>query len=247
MSPTLHMKHDWVDRIIFHIDSLYSTSFWIDREYRQMISDITAALHNLTKMVPSCDPKMGYELEGFIWFQGWNDMISLPKVQEYEFNLANLIRDVRADLDAPAMTFIVGGMGQRGVNTTGRWVCFLHLFFLCWLALTRYFVPFFHAKFCRGASRYYAMQRAEKAVTLYDEFRNNTLFVPTAQFMNYPGNDTYNGEYHYDGRADVYTHIGRAFGHGMLKLMRMKLGNDESKETLDNRCSSNRMRIDVAA
>jgi hypothetical protein len=73
-----------------------------------------------------------------------------------------------------------------------------------------------------GADRYYAMQHAEKAVTLYDEFRNNTLYVPTGQFMNYPGNDTYNGGYHYDGRADVYTHIGRAFGHGMLKLLRTK-------------------------
>jgi hypothetical protein len=63
------------------------------------------------------------------------------------------------------------------------------------------------------------MQQAELAVTLYQEFRNNTLYVPTAHFMNYPGNDTYNGEYHYDGRADVYTHIGRAFGQGILRLL----------------------------
>ena len=65
------------------------------------------------------------------------------------------------------------------------------------------------------------MQRAELAVTLYEEFRNNTLYVPTAQFMKYPGNDTYNGGYHYDGRADVYTHIGRAFGQGILRLLGM--------------------------
>jgi len=70
------------------------------------------------------------------------------------------------------------------------------------------------------------MQEAEQAVTLYEEFRNNTLYVPTAQFMNYPGNDTYNGQYHYDGRADVYTHIGRAFGEGMIQL----LGVDRRRE-----------------
>ena len=100
----------------------------------------------------------------------------------------------------------------------------------------------------RGADRYYAMQHAEKAVTLYDEFRNNTLFVPTAQFMKYPGNDTYNGGYHYDGRADVYTHIGRAFGHGMLKLMgiyrhhnlRIKsTGTRESEPTLRGIATTN--------
>lgn len=63
------------------------------------------------------------------------------------------------------------------------------------------------------------MQKAERAVTLYDEFRNSTIYVPTAPFMEYPGNDTYNGDYHYFGRADVYYHIGRAFGYGMLNLM----------------------------
>jgi len=51
---------------------------------------------------------------------GWNDMISSPKVQEYEFKMANLIRDVREDLDAPMMSVIIGGMGQYGVTATGR-------------------------------------------------------------------------------------------------------------------------------
>lgn len=77
-----------------------------------------------------------------------------------------------------------------------------------------------------GAERYYAMQKAQEAVTLYDEFRNNTLYVSTAEIMDYPGNDTYNGEYHYDGRADVYTHIGRALGLAMSRLLRTEKGRD---------------------
>ena len=82
------------------------------------------------------------------------------------------------------------------------------------------------------------MQHAELAVTLYHEFRNNTLYVPTAQFMNYPGNDTYNGEYHYDGRADVYTHIGRAFGQGILRLLGMeKLSQRGRFQMAQNRTS----------
>jgi hypothetical protein len=93
----------------------------LGREYRQMISDTLHALGNLTNLVPGYEPSMGYRIEGFVWFQGWNDMISLPKVQEYEFNLANLIRDVRDDLDSPEMAVVVGGMGQKGVNATGRY------------------------------------------------------------------------------------------------------------------------------
>jgi hypothetical protein len=90
------------------------------------------------------------------------------------------------------------------------------------------------------------MQHAEKAVTLYEEFRNNSLYVSTAEFMNYPGNDTYNGGYHYDGRADVYTHIGRAFGQGMLWLLGMQklsptggLRGDPNSLVLLNAMSSN--------
>ena len=49
-------------------------------------------------------------------------MISEPKVQEYEYNLANLIRDMREDLDAPMMPVLIGGMGQLGVNASGRYV-----------------------------------------------------------------------------------------------------------------------------
>jgi hypothetical protein len=30
---------------------------------------------------------------------------------------------------------------------------------------------------------------------------------------------SYNGGYHYYGRADTYFHIGKAFGDGMLQLM----------------------------
>ena len=40
-----------------------------------MISDTFAALDNLTNIIPGYDPKAGYKLEGFVWFQGWNDMV----------------------------------------------------------------------------------------------------------------------------------------------------------------------------
>ena len=87
-----------------------------------MISDTLAALDDLANLVPGYKPEVGYKLEGFVWFQGWNDMVdtTYQKVNEYEFNLANLIRDLRDDLDAPGMPFLVGGMGQNGVNATGR-------------------------------------------------------------------------------------------------------------------------------
>lgn len=86
-----------------------------------MVAAIIESLNNLASIIPGYDDTAGYELSGFLWFHGWNDMIDRKKVDEYENNLANLIRDLRTDLQAPKMPFIVGGMGQRGLQTTGRY------------------------------------------------------------------------------------------------------------------------------
>jgi alpha-galactosidase len=162
-------------------------------EYRQMITDILDTLNNdLPSIVPNYDEEEGYELAGFVWFQGWNDLIDWQKVNEYEFNLANLIRDVRVDLSAPTMPFVIGELGMKGLDPVGP-----------------------------GTGRYKAMQQAEKNVALYDEFRDSTLFVPTARYAVENGTH-YNGEYHYNGRADTYCHIGHAFGTAMLELMGVK-------------------------
>lgn len=42
-------------------------------------------------------------------------------------------------------------------------------------------------------------------------------FVPTAQYAVLNGT-TYNGIYHYNGRADTYFYIGQAMGRAMIDL-----------------------------
>lgn len=44
-------------------------------EYRQMITDFNAGLDALPEFYPGYDEEAGYELAGFVWFQGWNDML----------------------------------------------------------------------------------------------------------------------------------------------------------------------------
>lgn len=44
-----------------------------------------------------------YEIAGFMWHQGWNDGCSHDMVNEYERNLANLIKDIRSEFNAPDM------------------------------------------------------------------------------------------------------------------------------------------------
>ncbi|MDD1750673.1 MAG: sialate O-acetylesterase, partial [Methanothrix sp.] len=73
---------------------------------------------------PGYDKKAGYEIAGFVWFQGFNDLIDGyykdHKVEgkilysQYSDLMAAFIRDIRKDLEAPAMPFVIGAMGIDG-------------------------------------------------------------------------------------------------------------------------------------
>ena len=42
--------------------------------YRLMIDHVKKVLRDIQQVAPDYDPHQGYELAGFVWFQGWNDM-----------------------------------------------------------------------------------------------------------------------------------------------------------------------------
>lgn len=86
--------------------------------YREMMADVTNTLANLKKHFPAYADQ-GHELGGFIWFQGWNDMISPAATEEYTANLKHLINDVRKDLKSPKLPFVIGEMGVDGVKADG--------------------------------------------------------------------------------------------------------------------------------
>lgn len=58
----------------------------------------------------------GYEWAGLVWFQGWNDHLTAQHRDEYANNLANLIRDLRAELGAPRLPVVIGEFGVNGAE-----------------------------------------------------------------------------------------------------------------------------------
>lgn len=86
-------------------------------EYDKMIAGVKKQLKNLKADFPDYDGK-GYEIVGFGWHQGWNDGCSAKDVAEYEKNMANFIRDVRKDLGAEKLPFVIGGSGFGGWGQT---------------------------------------------------------------------------------------------------------------------------------
>ncbi len=91
--------------------------------YRLMIEHVKKVLGDLKRVVPTYDPAQGYELAGFVWFQGWNDLVdsgTYPNRDKpggydaYSTVMADFIRDVRKDLSTPKLPFVIGVLGVGG-------------------------------------------------------------------------------------------------------------------------------------
>jgi len=80
--------------------------------YRMMMKEVSDTLANYETLFPALKG-MKPEMEGFIWFQGWNDQYNGVE-KEYASNMTNLIKDVRKDLKAPKLPVVIGVMGQNG-------------------------------------------------------------------------------------------------------------------------------------
>jgi alpha-galactosidase len=91
--------------------------------YQMMIAHVKKVLEDPKKIVPDYKAEDGIELAGFVWFQGWNDLVdggAYPDrykpggYDRYSDYMAHLIRDVRKDLNAPELPFVIGVLGVGG-------------------------------------------------------------------------------------------------------------------------------------
>ena len=130
--------------------------------YRHMIEHVRKVLADIKRVVPDYDPQQGYELAGFVWFQGFNDLVSdwtydkQMKPGGYDLYaelLAHFIRDVRRDLSVPKMPFVIGVMGIGGAEE-GRKAPQMHF------------------------------RQAQASVAGLPEFQGNVMAVETAPFWD---------------------------------------------------------------
>ena len=88
----------------------------LGKYYRATLSLTKAALADIKNLVPGSDGK--FVLVGFGWHQGWNDRINDKFNAEYEANMANFIRDMRRELGAPKLPFVIAETGMTGPEET---------------------------------------------------------------------------------------------------------------------------------
>ncbi len=88
--------------------------------YRKMLDHVRKVLAHPGEYHPAYDAAAGYEISGFVWLQGWNDMmdghtyaenLGAARFDMYTDLLSHFIRDIRKDLKAPQMPFVIGVIG----------------------------------------------------------------------------------------------------------------------------------------
>lgn len=170
--------------------------------YRAMLEEVNETLTELKKYFPEYAGQ-GYELAGFVWFQGWNDMINRDYTAEYAVNLAHFIRDVRKDLKSPKLPFVIGEMGVGGLKPEAN----VKKFKEAQAAVME--VAEFKGNVALVKTDVYWDTEAE--AVFQKGWRENL------EEWNKVGSDF---PFHYLGSAKTLCRIGRAFGQAILELRR---------------------------
>lgn len=171
--------------------------------YREMLAEIKLTLDKLDKLFPDLEHD-GFEMAGFVWFQGWNDMVNADYTAEYTDNMVHFINDVRRDLQQPKLPFVIGQLGVGGTK---------------------------EARPNPGKDQFKAAQAAAGDLP---EFQGNVAVVKTDQFWDVQADDVFSKgwkehldewnrvgsdrPYHYLGSAKCYSQMGEAFAEALLEL-----------------------------
>lgn len=85
--------------------------------YQDTVKITKQVLNDAGKLFPElADAK--FELVGFGWHQGWNDRVNQAANDAYEQNMIHFINDIRKDLAAPGLPFVIAETGMSGREET---------------------------------------------------------------------------------------------------------------------------------
>ena len=170
--------------------------------YRNMMAELKDVMENSSTMFPSLNGRK-LELAGFVWFQGWNDQYGAEN--EYESNMKHFIKDVRKDLNAPKLPFVIAAMGQNGSKPAQGAMLIIRQ---AQLAMND--VP----EFAGNVKAFRTDLLVDKAAEeLYPTWQKNL------EQWKLTGGDH---AYHYLGSAIWFNRIGKAMGEAMKELLAKK-------------------------
>ena len=95
-------------------------NWYAGKQYDDDLANAKAALKDIAKIYPGYKDQ-GYEVAGFVWWQGNKDIGNKAHAGKYEENLERLIESLRKDYDAPKAKFVLAtGCGNPGTDGLGK-------------------------------------------------------------------------------------------------------------------------------
>jgi alpha-galactosidase len=173
------------------------------KAYRDTIAHVKDVLGRLEELFPGYDGERDCKLTGMVFFQGWNDMVDgsqrAEKYARYTTRLAQLIRDVRRDLEAPDLPVVIGELGAGGERGE---------FQKAQAAVAD--LPGFEGNVKLVRTCEFWEPDVEKMV--------NEGVWKGPDWVRFYNVGSERG-YHYLGSARIYYRMGKAFAEGMLELL----------------------------
>ena len=161
---------------------------WEGKSYRLMIEGVRKTLGNIKDILPGYEGQ-GYEIAGFVWWQGHKDSGTPENIADYEKNLTNLINDVRAEFKAPKMPAVVATVGFGGYDMADKFLQILKT------------------------------QMAVGDPKKHPEFAGTVASVDTRDFWREVDESPMSQDYHYNRNAETYMLVGDALGRAMVNLL----------------------------
>ena len=167
-----------------------SINLYAGKQYDDCFSAAHEVLDNFDQEFPHWKGR-GYEIAGFVWWQGHKDQGSVVHAERYEQNLVHLIKTLRKEIDAPQAPFAIATIGFGGWEMSGN-------------ALT-------------VADAQLAVSGANGK---YPEFKGNVATVEIRDFWRDAEQSPRNQGFHYNQNAETYMLVGEALGGVMVKMLK---------------------------
>jgi len=163
-------------------------NWYAGKQYDDCFAAAHKVLDNFDREFPQFNGR-GYEIAGFVWWQGHKDTGNAVHAQHYEQNLVHLIKTLRKEFGVPDAPLAIATIGFDGREMSGN-------------TLTV-------AK---------AQLAVSGETGKYPEFQGNVKTVDIRDFWRDASISPRNQGYHYNQNAETYMLVGEALGRAMVEL-----------------------------
>ena len=164
-------------------------NWYAGKQYDDCFGAVHEVLDNFAAEFPQYKDQ-GYEIAGFVWWQGHKDGGSAAHASRYEQNLVHFIKTLRKEFEAPKAPFVIATIGFGGWEMAG------------------------HQLTVAKAQLAVSGDKGK-----YPEFKGNVLTVETRDFWRDVSVSPRNQGYHYNRNAETYMLVGDALGRAMVGLL----------------------------